>query len=53
MNNIHEDDWAEDSWSRHSGMYSYDDVESKEQETISKEIDAEKGEQPCPPSSEK
>ncbi len=24
MNNIHEDDWAEDTWSRHSGMYSID-----------------------------
>ncbi len=21
MNNIHEDDWADDSWSRHSGMF--------------------------------
>lgn len=21
MNNIHEDDWSEDSWSRHSGMF--------------------------------
>lgn len=21
MNNIHEDDWADDTWSRHSGMF--------------------------------
>ncbi len=24
MNNIQEDDWADDTWSRHSGMYSVD-----------------------------
>jgi hypothetical protein len=32
MNNIQEDDWADDTWSRHSGMtpnsYSLDDKES-------------------------
>ncbi len=31
VNNIHEDDWSEDSWSRHSGMWIPDSPDSEEE----------------------
>jgi hypothetical protein len=30
MNNIQEDDWADDSWSRHSGMWINDESEKED-----------------------
>lgn len=40
MNNIHEDDWGEDSWSRHSGMPNNDyevDLTSEEESSQEEE----------------
>ena len=41
MNNIHEDDWADESWSRHSGMRSADlgaeDIEKRDEDFDSHE----------------
>lgn len=36
MNNIHEDDWADDSWSRHSGMNAGYRKKEKEPEATNK-----------------
>ncbi len=32
MNNIHEDDWSDDTWSRHSGMFIPDSGSEKSKE---------------------
>jgi hypothetical protein len=51
MNNIQEDDWAEDSWSRHSGMFCKDNSKSSEEATNKSDPseDIKKGEQSCSP----
>ncbi len=47
MNNIQEDDWADDSWSRHSGMFCKDNSKSSKQNSTEKSQseDIKKGEQ--------
>ncbi len=32
MNNIHEDDWADETWSRHSGMPDISEIEAQNDE---------------------
>lgn len=46
MNNIHEDDWADDSWSRHSGMFEPTQKPEKESdETVPSKVYLEEEEQ--------
>ncbi len=40
MNNIHEKDWADDSWSGHTGMDSFSDysIEGDKADDVSKDM---------------